>query len=105
MKINTELGQAIRDLILCKFKLNYTGNIEVREITYLDNGEEIVIGYELRLGNPKLPAFVSIVKYGSKKAFLNFIEQELQDRHLEAIKYYSVRLTYGEAKDGCGTNQ
>lgn len=103
-RVNQHLGRVIQDLIKCNLNLNYCGNIEVRDIIYCECGDpcddcDTVVGYELRLGTPKLPHFVSIVRYGDEQTFIDFCLKEIKSRHLEAIKHYSVKLIYANEKE------
>lgn len=101
-----DLEQVILDLIERKLKLCFKGCVEVFEVKSPNlchpcNDQLETIGYELKIWLPRPPKNISWVRYGSEKEFIDFCYEEFLKLHLEAIRMYSINLTYVAKENRC----
>ena len=81
MKQLTEIEQAILESIRNTYCVNYTGTLDVEELK--------PIGYKVRLGIQNDERPITIMAELPLKQFLKFFVQELRDRHLNDVHYYT----------------
>lgn len=79
--METQLDQAIQEIICKVYKAKYTGSLKVKHIE--PEGYEVIMG----LGVDEKPLRIFAQLPFDK--FLIFIEKELRDRHLHSTSYYT----------------
>lgn len=81
MKQLTETEQAILESIRKVYCVEYTGTLDVEELK--------PIGYKVRLGIQNSERPITIMAELPFDKFLKFFIQELRDRHLNDVHYYT----------------
>lgn len=81
MKQLTETEQAILESIRNTYCVDYTGTLDVEELK--------PIGYKVRLGIQNDERPLTIMAELPLDKFLKFFVQELRDRHLNDVHYYT----------------
>ena len=90
-----EIEQAILDIIREVYKVEYVGIINVDDII----SDDIVIGYTLSLSLHSVEQPLRISFHGSDIDFLKYIKQELRDRNLDTVDYYTGYKIYNTEKN------
>lgn len=81
MKQLTEIEQVILESIRNVYCVDYTGTLDVEELK--------PIGYKVRLGIQNSERPITIMAELPLNKFLKFFVQELRDRHLNDVHYYT----------------
>ena len=81
MKQLTETEQVILESIRNVYCVDYTGTLDVEELK--------PIGYKVRLGIQNDERPITIMAELPLNKFLKFFVQELRDRHLNDVHYYT----------------
>lgn len=87
-----DIEQAIRDLFPIIYNKCYQGILKV--VAIIDSYDKTITGYKLILGLNKEDAPLVIACDGNAEQFLNFVQKELQTRHLEFTEYYTAIQLY-----------
>lgn len=81
MKQLTEIEQVILESIRKVYCVDYTGTLDVEELK--------PVGYKVRLGIQNSERPITIMAELPLNKFLKFFVQELRDRHLNDVHYYT----------------
>lgn len=81
MKQLTEIEQVILESIRNVYCVDYTGTLDVEELK--------PVGYKVRLGIQNDERPITIMAELPLNKFLKFFVQELRDRHLNDVHYYT----------------
>ncbi len=90
--MDTELDQAIRELICTVYDVHYIGKLKV---TKMPTGYELMIAFDVEEKPLRIYADLEW------EDFLVFIEKELRARHFHSAHYYTGYRIVPEIKHSC----